>query len=217
MKHLIVNGDDFGMSAGINRGIVEAHVRGILTSASLMVDMAASAEAAQLAGAHPRLGLGLHLVLDAVSDGDGATAEVERQLARFDDLTGRAPTHLDSHHHVHRHVRVLPVVTAAADRLGIPLRGRGGVREIGGFYGQWGGETHLEHIGPEALARLMRAEVADGVNELCCHPGYVDDGLRSSYAGEREAELATLCHPVVAAVVAELEIRLVTFAEVAAQ
>ena len=38
MKYLIVNGDDFGASRGINRGILEAHQDGILTSTSLFVD-----------------------------------------------------------------------------------------------------------------------------------------------------------------------------------
>ena len=45
MKSLIVNADDFGASRGINRGVIEAHQKGILTSASMMVDAAGSAEA----------------------------------------------------------------------------------------------------------------------------------------------------------------------------
>jgi hypothetical protein len=53
MKYLIVNGDDFGASQGINRGILEAHRDGILTSASLFVDRPGSAEAAELAHATP--------------------------------------------------------------------------------------------------------------------------------------------------------------------
>ena len=51
MKWLIVTGDDFGASCGINRGILEAHRAGILTSASLLVNRPASAEAAALARA----------------------------------------------------------------------------------------------------------------------------------------------------------------------
>jgi predicted glycoside hydrolase/deacetylase ChbG (UPF0249 family) len=46
MKYCIVNGDDFGASRGINRGIVEAHCHGVLTSTSLMVNMPATEEAA---------------------------------------------------------------------------------------------------------------------------------------------------------------------------
>ena len=42
MRYLIVNGDDFGLSPGVSRGIIEAHRHGILTSTSLMVDRPAA-------------------------------------------------------------------------------------------------------------------------------------------------------------------------------
>ena len=57
MKCLIVTGDDFGISRGINRGIVEAHLSGIVTSTSLMVDRPACEEAVALAGRCPTLSL----------------------------------------------------------------------------------------------------------------------------------------------------------------
>ena len=60
MKALIVNGDDFGLTAGVNRAIIEAHTRGILTSATIMANMPAFDEAMRLAKAHPSLGVGLH-------------------------------------------------------------------------------------------------------------------------------------------------------------
>lgn len=60
---IVVNGDDFGFSSGVNRAIIEAHQRGILTSASLMVTGAASSEAVGLARSNPSLAVGLHLVL----------------------------------------------------------------------------------------------------------------------------------------------------------
>ena len=53
LKSLIVNADDFGAGRGINPGVVEAHRKGILTSASMMVDAPASAEAARLCRAPP--------------------------------------------------------------------------------------------------------------------------------------------------------------------
>jgi chitin disaccharide deacetylase len=59
----ILNGDDFGLSPGINRGIIEAHREGILTSASLMVAGEAFEEAVALALEHPSLSLGVHLTL----------------------------------------------------------------------------------------------------------------------------------------------------------
>ncbi len=62
-RFAIINGDDFGFSSGVNRAIIEAHERGILTSASLMVAGDAFDEAIALAHAHPRLAVGLHLVI----------------------------------------------------------------------------------------------------------------------------------------------------------
>jgi len=63
MRALIINGDDFGISSATNYAILRAHREGILTSASLMVNGAAFEEAVALAKAHPRLSVGIHLVL----------------------------------------------------------------------------------------------------------------------------------------------------------
>src|SRR5579884_3453160 len=95
-KHLIVNADDFGLTSGVNRGIIEAHEHGIVTSASLMVRGAAAKEAADYALGRAELSVGLHLdlaewryangqwfaayeVVDA-SDADAVERECERQL-----------------------------------------------------------------------------------------------------------------------------------------
>jgi hopanoid biosynthesis associated protein HpnK len=63
IRRLIVNADDFGRSSSINRAVIQAHQRGILTTASLMVNGAAVEEAVALAHEHPCLGVGLHLAL----------------------------------------------------------------------------------------------------------------------------------------------------------
>jgi hopanoid biosynthesis associated protein HpnK len=60
---VILNADDFGLSPGINRGIIEAFCNGILTSASLMAVGDAFEEAVALAHEYPRLSLGIHLTL----------------------------------------------------------------------------------------------------------------------------------------------------------
>jgi hopanoid biosynthesis associated protein HpnK len=62
-RRLIVNADDFGLSTSVNTAVIQAHREGILTSASLMVNEPGFPEAVQLAKAHPRLGVGLHLTL----------------------------------------------------------------------------------------------------------------------------------------------------------
>jgi chitin disaccharide deacetylase len=215
MKWLIVTGDDFGISRGINRGIVETHRRGILTSTSLMVDRPACEEAAALAAEYATLSVGLHLELDP-ADAGRVPCELERQVARFQQLVGSAPTHVDSHHDVHYDQRILPQVLTWARRMGLPVRGHSRARHFRKFYGQWGGETHLEQIEPDGLLRLLDAELRDGVTELNCHPGYVEPGFPSSYAAEREVELGTLCDPRVREALAGRQIRLIGFRDLSA-
>ncbi len=122
LRNLIVNADDFGLSRGVNRGIIEAFENGILTSASLMVRQPAASEAAVYARSHCGMSLGLHLdlgewkyregqwvALYSVVPNDDAAAvaeEVRHQLSEFQRLVGRKPTHIDSHQHVHRQERI---------------------------------------------------------------------------------------------------------------
>lgn len=222
MRYLIVNADDLGLSPGVTRGILEAHARGIVTSASLMVDTPWSAEAAALARATPELSVGLHVALahDPVGvaarpwgagDGRELRDELQRQLDRFTTLVGRAPTHLDSHHNRHREPGVLEGFLALAGELGLPLRGHSPARYFPGFYGQWGGQSHPEHVGVESLLRLVANEVGEGITELGCHPGYPDPRERSGYVVEREVELRTLCDPRARAGIEALGITRVSF------
>jgi predicted glycoside hydrolase/deacetylase ChbG (UPF0249 family) len=63
VKNLIVNADDLGWTEGVNRGIVEAFHRGIVTSTSLLANGAAFAGGVQAAQSAPGLGVGVHLNL----------------------------------------------------------------------------------------------------------------------------------------------------------
>jgi len=221
MKCLVVNGDDLGASPGVNRGIAEAYRRGLLTSASLMVNMPASQLGARLARNLPGLSVGLHANLTDASGrafidletGEHCRALLRQQVLAFVELMGRPPTHLDSHHNLHRDPRLLPHFLEAAGQYGLPLREHSPVRYFPGFYGQWGGETHLEQIGVQSFIAMVETEIPVGVTELGCHPGYCDPQLRSSYRMEREVELRTLCDPAVRAFFSARQIRLVNFPE----
>ena len=146
---LVINADDLGFAPGVNRGIVEAHDAGTLSSASLMVNTPAFPEAVALASTRPRLGVGLHLNLvsgrpltDAVSLTNARTgefhslAELARRAfagrVRAEDVrrecdaqlraltaAGVVPTHLDSHRHAHALPGVLPAVAASAYEAGL--------------------------------------------------------------------------------------------------
>ena len=227
MRTLIVNADDFGLSEGVNEGIVHSHEHGIVTSASLMVWQPAAATAAAAARRHPRLSLGLHVDLAEwerhggawrlrygrvdTDDAEAVAGEVDRQLERFRRLTSRAPTHLDSHQHLHRSQPLGRVLRERAERLGVPLRGTGEPRYCGAFWGEDGdgGRDHRA-ITPSALASLIR-DLPDGATELCCHPAAsVPAGW--AYGEQRLAELASLCSPQVREAVRDSGVRLLGFA-----
>lgn len=150
-RWLIVNADDFNLTEGVSRGILEAHRSGIVTSTTVMVNLPGLETSRGLAQAHSRLGLGLHLnltfgppilphgkVLTLVDDAGhfirdhgrlreaGDPSEIRLELAaqveRFQAVFGHPPSHLDSHHHVHRHPQVLDAVLDLAVGLGVPVR-----------------------------------------------------------------------------------------------
>jgi predicted glycoside hydrolase/deacetylase ChbG (UPF0249 family) len=223
-KFLIINADDFGHSQGVNRGIIAAHVQGVVSSTSLMVDapwaITATAEAKQ----HPSLGVGLHFDVTSdhktpldLNDVDAVATELQRQYLYFCDLMGRVPTHIDSHHHVHLRDYLKPFFLAWAVEHHLPLRGLGQIRYDGRFYGQWYDEHWHPHSAPEwisveHLEKLLHT-LSDGITELACHPGFVTDDLDSSYRSEREIELTTLLDERILALIRALNIRLVNFAD----
>ena len=218
MKYLIVNADDFGASHGINRGIMEAHRDGIVTSASLLVNSPWSKEAAALAMMVHHLSVGLHFDLGPTQNAMGEPADwprpaLEQQLARFEHLMGRRPTHLDSHHNVHRDPRLLPHFESVATEYGVPLRWRSSLAYCSSYYGQWNGESHLDHIRPLNLVRILKSEIGPGVTELSCHPGHVDADFATRYQPERLVELSTLCDHTVRRALEQCSIQLVNYHE----
>ena len=228
-RYLIVNADDFGLSKGVNRGIIRAHEEGIVTSASLMVRWPAAVEAAHYALEHPRLGVGLHLDLAEwvyrdsewvaayqvvpAEDASAVAAEVARQLEAFRRLMGRDPSHIDSHQHVHRNEPVRTVVSQLAQKLSVPLRSfTPDVQYCGDFYGQTGeGDPYPEGISLEGLLKTLQ-NLPAGATELGCHPGD-DEQLDSVYRLERMREVTVLCHPRVRAALDSSGIELVSFAD----
>jgi predicted glycoside hydrolase/deacetylase ChbG (UPF0249 family) len=218
-KYCIVNGDDFGASHGINQGIIEAHQEGVLTSTSLMVNMAGTEEAVQMSVKSPNLSIGLHVVLtnenwEPLINFDSKNecrVELEHQWNSFCSLTGKIPTHLDAHHNIYRDARLTSLFADWARLKNVPLREHSRVRYFSEFYGQWDGETHLEQISEDNLCLMLRTKIGEGFTELSCHPGYVDKDYSTAYSIEREAELQTLCSPLIKKTFAELEIELINY------
>jgi len=224
MRALIVNADDFGLTRGVSAGILEAHRHGIVTSSTVLVT--ADVDRRQLDEARDTgLGLGLHVNLTlgkpltrgrSLVDGGGrfvrdprraadiaeakdVRAEVEAQIARFEKLVGRLPTHLDSHHHVGLYPPVRDVVLDVARALGLPVRSQdaaarvrarsAGLRTTDHFFGEAGPGAYWS---PARTLALLRA-LPPGVSEFMAHPGRFDDDLGYSRFGRQlEIELAGL-------------------------
>lgn len=223
---LIVNADDFGQSAGVNRGVALAHGHGVVTSASLMVRWPQAAAAAEYAAA-AKLPLGLHIDLGEWTFGQGSWSpvyvvvdledkrgileEVRQQARTFIELTGAPPTHIDSHQHVHRREPVRSAVAAIAGELGdSPIRHDSKVRYCGAFYGHTDEGGAIPHaISVDALVNVI-SSLPLGVTELSCHPAAAVD-LATMYGPERLVELATLCDARVRDVIEAEGIRLCSF------
>ncbi len=235
---LIVNADDFGLSKGVNYGVTEAARNGVVTSTTAMMNAPAVEHAAELSARCPELGVGMHFVLsfgrpltnmpsltrdgilgkwiwEVAEQGALDLHEVERELAcqyqRFLAVFGRAPTHIDSHHHVHLIPQIYPVVAKFALEKGLPVRidrevvakhrmALGNERSSEGFasdfYAQNVSETFFIDILDRAIAR------GDTSLEVMCHPAFIDKALQESqYCTPRLDEFAVLTAPTLKAAI----------------
>ncbi|MBA4493896.1 chitin disaccharide deacetylase [Paenactinomyces guangxiensis] len=244
---LIVNADDFGYSRAVNFGIIDAYKYGIVTSATLLVNMPGASHAFELAKEHPGLGVGIHLTLTCGSplsdhvpslvndQGEfhkkedlfsyAQVSDIEReftcQMERFFS-SGITPTHIDSHHHVHFHNAVLPIVLRLAERYQLPVRNfttspvhkenRKLVKTtdlfLSGFYG--------DHVTVEWFEKMLDTVEEAETAEIMCHPAYLDAGVLtgSSYHLPRTKELAVLTDPRTKELIRERNMELITFREI---
>ena len=239
-KYLIINEDDFGLSPAVNRGIMKLHRAGVVSSATIMVNMPGFGEAVRLARKASRLGVGLHFNLSygeplcapdevqSLVNEQGAFSEdvegwreeeVARELAaQWQRLVeaGISPTHLDSHRHMQVHAVVYRPLEALARREGLPLRRVEGEPVLDGPRPPCADytflNTYFQSGGKELLLDTLES-LQPGVSELMCHPGYVDEVLKglSSWTHVRRAELAVLSNPGVKSTLTRLGIHLINY------
>jgi len=150
-KKIIINADDFGLSASVNQAIIDVFLRGNLTSATLMVNMPGTEHAVALARQHPGLSVGLHFCLtegyavtgvSSLTDASGRFFPRQTQIARC--ASGKVKladiraefcaqaaffaqrqlpmAHLDSHQHIHMAPLVFMAILPEVNRLGVPIR-----------------------------------------------------------------------------------------------
>ncbi len=219
MRRLIVNADDLGYDPEIDRGILEAHSGGIVTSATVLVE-SPFAEAALLA-APATLALGLHALLDPASDAAGAERALRRQLARFLALRGAPPSHLDSHKHAHAAPGPFAAVARVAAELRLPVRAiddgmRAALRAAGLVAADWFlGDAALRPAWTEQALLAALERLGEGTTELMAHPGHAPSHALTSFGAEREVEWAALRSARVHALVRSAGLRLCSYRDLA--
>jgi len=203
MIKVLVNADDFGFSRGVNYGIMDCHKYGLVNSATMMMNAAATEHGIEIAKELPALKVGVHLVLtwgrplssnvaslvddngnfkkqQAVYETPNAInlVELEREwTAQIEQFiqSGLEPTHFDSHHHVHGITEFYPVVKKLSDRYQLP------VRHAGSHFNEIQTTTELlltDFYGETATADYF-AKLESRVNgvssvEIMAHPAYLD-------------------------------------------
>ena len=161
MRRLIINADDFGLTAGVNRGIVEAHEHGVVTSATLMANGPAFEEAIDLAQARPRLGVGCHVVLV-----DGAPLLNKTDVASLLEGGGNGSGEPHFREGISRFGALALMGRLAADEIEAEATAQ--IRKL-----QSAGipVTHLDshkhtHLFPHVLRPLLRAAASCGVRAI---------------------------------------------------
>lgn len=211
MIQLIINADDFGLTKGINKGILKAYTNGIVTSTTIMINSEEIEDAIMISKSCPSLSVGLHLTItsgkslttcpsltdkegnflktnkDTLVNQEELYKEWKAQIEKYIKLFNHLPTHLDSHHH--SHLSNQDVILTLAREFNLPVRGLHtpdypDIKFIPGFTGK--------NLSIKFLNQHIQN---DGIYELMVHPGICDEHLKSisSHNIQREEELAYLC------------------------
>ena len=156
MRRLIVNADDFGLTPGVNRAIVEAYNNGIVTSATLMANSSAFEEAVPSAAACPKLSVGCHIVLV-----DGTPLLAEPQVSTL--IGSKKTTFRDS--------LTVFAAKALAGRLDPGQIEAEATAQIRKLQSAGIAVTHFDthkhtHMFPAVLRALLRAAKACGIRAL---------------------------------------------------
>lgn len=230
---LVVVADDYGLCESVNNGIVDSCKKGIVTELSLMLGSPATDHALKIAKEQGITNIGIHMLLknwrdaghlmhkpDYVKLFDELSSEeitklVETELAEFEQVIGRKPTHITSQYGIIGNPKALPAVIEYAVANNIPMRMPGStftgsgevdrdtnaaeqIRQAGAtttdyFFAHINGDDYkaIKQEFKDDLSTIRQNEIA----EICLHPGYVSNELKQSssliYERERDTKLAT--------------------------
>lgn len=239
---LIVNADDFGMSIGVNYGIVHAHKYGIVTSTTMMVTTPGVNHAVKLSKENPKLGIGLHLnmtfgkpltkcpsitkesgIFYKPKENPDQTKFLEEEiyfefLAQYElfvKLMGKKPTHIDSHLYAHQKYNK---ARNAAIRLSNEKEIA--IRDNENNYFEKTIFIDSYKYSNNDLKQVVISEINKMINnqsyELMVHPAFLDEFVinNSSYTIGRVKELEVLIDKDIQELIKNKNIKLINFLEI---
>ncbi|MFV0380054.1 MAG: chitin disaccharide deacetylase [Anaerorhabdus sp.] len=214
MKKLIINADDFALSKGVNYGILECFKNGVLTSTTMMMNAPALDHAVALMKEND-LNVGIHLVAtmfkpltnakslttenglfdkakmfdkNATINEEELYNEWVAQIELFIKKTGRKPSHIDSHHHIHLEEKCRETTLKLSKKYQLQVRAVDSefgenILFVDNFYG--------DNITIDSVKEIIENS---GVIEMMSHPAFIDNGLvnATSYSMKRKDELDLL-------------------------
>lgn len=241
-KYLIINADDFGLSSGVNRGIIEAFDAGVVSSTTIMVNLSGFDDAiARLKGCS-RLGVGLHFNLtygcplspmNKVPSLVDETGSFSRKVENWEEAevrieltaqwcrlqnAGIKVDHLDSHHNVQKYRTVYRPMVILARQEKIAMR-RLQTEPVINIPHPRSADRFIDdlYFEGDGLERIIKnfASIEPGITELMCHPGYADEEVFaiSAWTTERERELEVLTQSEVTIALQRYRIKLTHYGE----
>ncbi|TCI63096.1 ChbG/HpnK family deacetylase [Exiguobacterium sp. SH0S2] len=213
--HVLINADDFGLTSGVNTGILDSHVHGIVNSATMMMNGYAVEEAVTMAKLHPALHVGVHLALtwgrplaktstpltkedgtfrytnrfltETAPDPELVYLEWKAQIEAF-RATGLSLHHLDSHHHVHGWPAIQDVIVRLAEEYDTTFRA---LTTLDARRDLWVTERFSDQFYGDGVSRATLDAIQPGDSiEVMVHPADIDEILPSvtSYLVQRLLE-----------------------------
>lgn len=216
---ILFNADDFGLTKGVNNGIIQAYRHGPIGSTTMMMNGKSVDNAVAKAKRNPGLKIGIHLVLTygksmtqneklinefgdfkfnsvlrEFPDKEAVKEEWQTQIEAF-LKTGLSLDHIDSHHHVHGWEPLKDVVRELAQFYNVPVRYVPSLKESPEILLTNNLWTNFYAEGVSELLFSELAALQEESIEVMTHPAQPDETLKkaSSYNESRQKELDILC------------------------
>lgn len=241
-KNIILNVDDFGLTAGVNQAVFDLNEAGVLKSTTALVNSPYFQAGIIEAQNHPSLGVGIHLTIDLYQaeiyqpslcdenlkfhtakthdltrglDTDLIYNEWKAQIEKFKRYAGKLPTHIDSHHHAHIINRdAFLAVQKLAAEYDLPVRGL----ETDKFKAIYNEDFYASGVSVEHLCSIIRELLATDGNylDVMMHPAIVDQELMAitSYNQTRGSEYQIVLSPEFKQFITENNINITNYTEI---